>query len=366
MGKEEKYRISVLGEFMDKSMEDEFLTDSLSSSKTMTAYLALVFGLILGLFLAHSYITDAGTPLFARITPIRIVFILASVFVYFISRSITKPNHLVLVVSFYQAMMGLTYLLTLKHYGSLTYFSVLGLLVITLAMYLLPNRIVLSQLITLAFSVLFFVFPSRKLEGLQPHELHRIIAYQTIMLIHCNINYGWTGRTKRRHFVANRELFELSIRDSLTGAYNRKKFDDAVDEWIKISQRYGNPLSIIFFDIDNFKAINDQHGHLVGDGVLKDVAAVVGQQIRETDVFARWGGDEFVILLPNTDLVRAEQVVERIRASLGSSAASTLKGITCSFGVAACEEHDTKQSLLRKVDHLLLQAKTAGKDRVVG
>ena len=103
------------------------------------------------------------------------------------------------------------------------------------AIYLLPNKITISQIISLVFTVAFFASPSQKLEGLTAPQFFRIIAYQTILLTYCNINYCWTETTKRKAFLANRELLDLSSKDPLTGAYNRKKFDDALDEWLHLS-----------------------------------------------------------------------------------------------------------------------------------
>ncbi|MGB4267350.1 MAG: GGDEF domain-containing protein [Limnochordia bacterium] len=362
-----KYRISFVGEFTDKSLEEAYLAENLDSSRRITAYMALVFGGILGLFLMHSYLTERGTVLFANVTPVRLAFIFASVLVFLTARRITKHKQLVLMNSFYQAMMAVVYLLTLHYFQTLNYFSVLGLMTITLAMYLLPNRVVHSQVVSFVFSILFFVFPIRKLEGLQVNELYRIITYQAIMLVHCNIYTCWVETTKRKTFVAKRELLELSSKDPLTGIYNRKMFDDAVDQWMGFSERYSHPLSIILFDVDNFKEVNDTYGHIEGDRVLKDLAAVVKQSIRSADVFARWGGDEFAILLPNTDLPQAKKLAERLKGCLANN--NPLEGpikITCSFGVAQYEPNETKQSLLRKVDDLLLEAKTGGRDRIVG
>lgn len=365
MDTERNHRITWYGEFADKSIEDEFLTDGLSSSRTMAASIALVFGVILGLFLLHSYLTEGHTLLFRRITPVRSVFILVSLAVFFLARRIAQPRRLFLLITFYQAMMAVTYLLTLKHYDSLNYFSVIGLLVITLAMYLLPNKITLSQVVTIAFSIAFFAGPINKLEGLTSAHYYRIIAYQTILLVHCNINYWWAETAKRKAFLANKELLALSEKDPLTGLYNRKKFDDALEYWIDLAKRYGHELSIVLFDVDDFKGINDQYGHLMGDTVLKEIAAVASRIIRATDVFARWGGDEFVILLPHTSLEQAQKTADRIRTALSSHSFEVQENITCSVGVALCEADDTKKSLLRKVDDLLRRAKTGGKDRVI-
>lgn len=366
MDREERYSISLLGEFTDKSLEGEFLAENLDAAKRSTAYIALVFGVVLGFFLVNSALTEWGTERLVRITCIRLVFIIVSALVFLIARRITKHQHLVYVITFYQAMMAVTYMLTLKYYESLNYFSILALLVITMAMYLLPNRITPTQLVSVAFNILFFMDPVRKMAGMQAHELYKIIAYQAILLIYCNINYCWTEATKRKKFRANRELVELSIKDPLTGVYNRKKFDDTVDQWICLSRRYGYPFSLILFDIDNFKAVNDTYGHIVGDRVLKEVAVLIKQSIREPDVFARWGGDEFAILLPQTDLPQARSLAERLKEQIAEN--NPLRKpteITCSFGVTQFEDTDTKYSLLSRVDDLLLAAKTGGKNRIV-
>lgn len=360
------YRIAWFGEFIDKRLEDEYLAESLDASRKITAYIALVFGSILALFLVQSYITEGETVLFTRITLIRLPFIIVSMVMFYTARNITKHKNLVWMISSYQAMMAITYLLTLKQYDSLNFFSIIGFLIVTLAMYLLPNKTVFSQFISLIFSFLFFLYPTRKLEGLQSYVFFRSVAYQAIMLMYCNINNCWTERVKRKAFIANRELLDLSSKDSLTGIYNRKKFDDALDQWISFSQRYNHPLALILFDIDDFKQVNDKHGHIVGDRVLQEISDNVKQSIREADIFARWGGDEFAILLPNTDLKQAEKLAERIKSNIAKHNPLTdPKKITCSFGVAEYAPNDTKQSLLRKTDDLLLKAKTGGKDKVV-
>ncbi|HZJ99189.1 MAG TPA: GGDEF domain-containing protein, partial [Tissierellaceae bacterium] len=119
------------------------------------------------------------------------------------------------------------------------------------------------------------------------------------------------------------------------------------------------------FDIDDFKRINDKYGHIVGDSVIKNIAEIISKSIRDTDIFARWGGDEFVILLPNTDIQQAKEIAERMRKYIRDNLYEMEENITCSFGLASYEKNDTTQSLLRKADDLLFKAKTKGKDRVV-
>lgn len=365
MDKNDRYRLSLLGEFKDRTTEADFLAENLGRSKTITAYLALICGSIFALFLANSYLTERGTLVFFRIAPLRLGLIIFSVLVFLAARAITKHTHLILVATAYQVALALTYLLTLKHYDSLNFFSILGLNVIILGIYLMPNKVALSQVVSLVFSVLFFISPIRKMNGLQAHEFRRIIAYHAILLAYCNVSCLWAGRSARQRFAANMELLQLSARDPLTGIYNRKKFDDSLDECIDSARRSGDPLSLVIFDVDDFKTINDQLGHLVGDNVLRVLAAAVRNVVRDTDIFARWGGDEFVILLPNTDLAEAERVVDRIRKSVKDLCPAAPDGITCSFGVARYEAGDSKESLVRKADDRLLQAKMGGKGRIV-
>jgi two-component system cell cycle response regulator len=359
-----KYKISLFGEFTNKSMEDEFLEDSLSGSSKITSYIALVFGFILGLFLVNGYIVYERDLSFFNIILIRLLFISSSITVFLVAKKVKKHGNLIYIITLYQAIMALCYLFTLKQLDSLNYFSVIGLMVIALAIYLLPNKIIFSQIITIAFSILFFIYSCQKIEGLEVQDFYRIIAYQVILLIYCNINYCWTETIKRKKFVANKELLDISSKDPLTGIYNRTKFDDEMDKWISYSERYGNSFSLVLFDIDDFKGINDKYGHLAGDRVVKNIAATINKSIRDTDIFARWGGDEFVLLLPNTDIRHAEEMAERMRVNIYNNVYEPVNNITCSFGVATYEKNDTTQSLLRKADNLLLQAKANGKDRV--
>jgi len=238
-------------------------------------------------------------------------------------------------------------------------------MVVSLAIYILPNKIILSEIITLLLSILFFLYPAQKIEGLGENDIYKILAYQILLLIYCNINTQMSNTYKRKQFAAGRELLALSVIDPLTGIYNRAKFDEDMDLWVESSNRYGSPLSLIIFDIDDFKSVNDSYGHLIGDSVIKNIVKTIKKSIRNTDIFARWGGEEFVILLPDTNIQQAKEMAERIRKCIRNNLFDTAKNITCSFGIAALEKDDTALSLLRKADIQLLQAKAAGKDRVV-
>lgn len=346
-------------------MESEYLTDSLSSSTKKIAYIAFIYGLIFMLFLENDYLAVGNTPSFLIIAFIRVSFILISVMIFLVAKKINKNKTYIYFTTLYQAVIAISYLLILKQYDSLSYLSVLGLMVVSLAINLLPNRIMLSLIISGTLSTLFFLYPTQKIEGIKNNDVYKIMAYQIILLIYCIIITYLTESYKRKQFAAARELLALSVKDPLTGIYNRAKFDWDIDKWINYSKRYGNPLSIILFDIDNFKSINDSYGHLVGDSVSKKVVALIKDSIRNTDVFARWGGDEYVILLPNTNLQEAKEMAERMRVCIRNNLYDPVKNVSCSFGVAALKKDETADSFFHKVDDLLFQAKAGGKDRVV-
>lgn len=155
--------------------------------------------------------------------------------------------------------------------------------------------------------------------------------------------------------------------DTLTGAYNRRYFFEFIEYEILVSQRYQNPLSVILFDVDDFKRINDSYGHLFGDKVLVRIVQTVQEEIRNSDVLARYGGDEFIILVPNSSLESVHHLIERIRQKIERLVFRERQAeikITISAGVASMQSHiNTPTKLVQEADNALYNAKQAGKNR---
>lgn len=160
-----------------------------------------------------------------------------------------------------------------------------------------------------------------------------------------------------------RELGMQAATDPLTGLFNRLKFDQTLANEVLRSERYKTPLSLILFDIDRFKSINDSRGHLAGDKVLIDLAHLVGSCIRAPDFFARWGGEEFVLLLPGSDGGMGCQVANKLRDAIAKFCFDDMC-VTCSFGVAQYLEGDSTEALVARADAALYRAKLGGRNRV--
>ena len=157
-----------------------------------------------------------------------------------------------------------------------------------------------------------------------------------------------------------------ALKDGLTGLYNRMAYDERVIQEHARWKRYGTPLSLLLWDIDQFKVINDTYGHQAGDKVLQSVARLLESLVRETDFVARYGGEEFVILMPETTVATAHKVAEKLRGNIEETNfhhRDTLVKVSASCGTAAFSRNDTPESVLRRADEALYLAKQAGRNQ---
>lgn len=161
-----------------------------------------------------------------------------------------------------------------------------------------------------------------------------------------------------------RGLLQMATTDTLTGVGNRRLFEEVFQAHQSLGERYDVNLFLLLFDIDNFKGINDTFGHKVGDSVLKELASLVGQSIRKSDIFARWGGEEFAILLRYSDPMAVMKVAEQIRRKIDEHSFESIVHITCSFGLSAIMPHETLETVFERADKALYRAKSDGKNVV--
>ncbi len=165
---------------------------------------------------------------------------------------------------------------------------------------------------------------------------------------------------------ANRTISHQAATDYLTELYNRRYFNECLTAALSAARRHTYPLAMIMIDLDNFKRVNDTHGHSAGDLVLKRFASLLRDMIRTEDVAARWGGEEFIILLSHTVSDAAAALAERIRSAFEQQSDSSSRlFLSASFGVVQLQENDDADTLIRRADTALYQAKHEGRNRVV-
>jgi diguanylate cyclase (GGDEF)-like protein len=185
------------------------------------------------------------------------------------------------------------------------------------------------------------------------------VFYITVLYLVARLKEGYISERA----VAD-AMSKLAMTDSLTQVGNRRLLTQLLREEVSRAERHNLPLSILLFDLDWFKGINDSFGHNTGDEVLQEVAQQLRQSIRISDPFGRWGGDEFLCLATNTDGEKAVELAERLRDTLQRHHFSTVDKVTASFGVTTYRKGDSPETLIRRADLGLYKAKAGGRNRV--
>ncbi len=222
--------------------------------------------------------------------------------------------------------------------------------------------------LTLLSFVLFSLFIGYKISQLlnrkfKDHE--NTITRKSNELL--QLNHSLENLVEERTDELNRayeNMKKIALTDALTGAYNRNYFNDALYHEIYIADRYRAVFSLLMFDIDHFKAVNDTFGHDVGDLVLVDMVNIVRAQLRDSDIFARVGGEEFMIILPQTLIDESYELAERIRERIQDHHFTTAGNVTISIGLVSYRRHETFKSILKRVDVALYSAKKSGRNQV--
>lgn len=224
----------------------------------------------------------------------------------------------------------------------------------------------ITLLFLLGLFVSIFLYKYDVAEGFyhfsRAHEDWELDELLFVLAIVCPICLTCFAMLRWRSAVS---LMKRANTDFLTGVLNHRKGWDIIEEEIFRSTRYARPLSLILFDLDNFKGINDFYGHLTGDRVLKAVASAAQKIMRDTDHLIRWGGEEFILVCPETDESGARQLAERIRQDLLSIDDPHLPKISASFGVRQMLRGDNLFTLVKGADQRMYQAKQQGKNVVV-
>ncbi len=244
------------------------------------------------------------------------------------------------------------------------------LIVCVLAVHLYDLRrgaLIAGSVYSLSFAIVVVQIVSWNMPGIDGEDSEHVLRAYLMggaLLVFLVVLAMYRSHIERLH-TEYEVMANLAYTDTLTSLPNRRRLYEDVYRLIALAERYGQEFCVCLFDLDHFKRLNDTHGRLVGDQVLQEVAQVARLHLRAADLFGRWGGEEFVVLLPQTRLSDAQTALERVRLALHTIALPNVHAVTASFGIAAYLPGDTRESLLHRADQALYLAKTTGRNRIV-
>lgn len=237
-------------------------------------------------------------------------------------------------------------------------------LLIIYGIFLMPNRWIYTICFNVGIVALFFLITPLYIEDISFSQFLSVLVCLVSAIVLGSINSYNLNRHRRLQFFREQQLDILSNSDYLTGIYNRQKFDEIFTELFKVHENRKINFSIVMFDLDDFKYLNDTYGHALGDVALRACVNEVRKGIRKNEVLCRWGGEEFMLLLPRATRQEACLLAERLRQRIENLVLADGIRITASFGVTDCHEGDTTDTVLSRVDACLYDAKQKGKNCV--
>jgi len=365
-GKDFRVRLSFLGEFVDKELEKEFAGHEAMHSVRLARPSVLLLGILYFSFAVSDTFLTANRHTFNLLLLNRALFLFVSILFHVWLKKGRSINELFLSVTLYEIIgAGFIMHVFLNYEAPNFLIQTFNIMIVLIVVYIMPNRWGYKVLVSLIISIGFFWICFRIFPQVGSREFTASITNTAIVIVLSAISSFQINRHKRIQFANNKELTRLSSRDSLTGIYNRHRFEEELHRYIRHIHRYGGQLSLILFDIDDFKRINDSFGHAVGDKIIVNVTELVKLMIRETDFFSRWGGEEFAVILPDTDKEDATRLAHRLRTRICCTYFEPVGQITCSFGIDSFKPGDNIDTLMKRVDKFMYMAKEAGKDQVI-
>ncbi|HPS57891.1 MAG TPA: diguanylate cyclase [Spirochaetota bacterium] len=191
-----------------------------------------------------------------------------------------------------------------------------------------------------------------------------LLVFSLVIVINSRLLHDISEYLSERERLVQ-EFKRMATTDSLTGIYNRMKLEPIMTAEVLRSRRYGRMLSVLLVDIDHFKLVNDNHGHNIGDSVLRDVAAVLKENLREADSLGRWGGEEFLVVAPETSTEGARKIAEKLREAVAAHKFIRDIKVTISVGVASLMADEWEEDMVRRADEAMYMAKNSGRNRIV-
>lgn len=240
----------------------------------------------------------------------------------------------------------------------------MGVLLTILAIFIVPNRSEYMMGLSLLTAAGFFLYYHFDQQNIELRQYIAAAVYTGLVIVLCAVKAIGSDRYACARFLKGERLEQASTRDFLTNAATRERLEEEARRWMNFCRRQSLPLCLVFVDVDDLKRINDQHGHTMGDIALKEVARIMQTQLRNSDTIARWGGDEFVILLPNVTLQNAVLLLDRVKSAVGQIRLENIVSVSCSFGVVQMKQESTYAQMLAEADAMMYRAKQNGKGNI--
>ena len=362
--KHERFIMNPLCEFRDKEAEADFMEYEKTASISIDRFLILFMGVIFAAFIISDYYHFGQNRIFIGSVVLRLSALLITFVAFFLAGKFSNFIHTLIMITLTELAVFIIYLVNLSlQQNSDPPLQFMSMMLFILSVFLIPNRWKNCVITGIAMVSTYIIFCYIFLKPSYSPSLFQRGTYLIVCLLFCSIFLFGRERSDRRHFAAKQYMEYVSITDRLTGIYNRGRFEYILGLWIK-NMRH-DPFCLVLFDIDDFKKVNDTHGHSVGDQVLIGMTEVVSASIRDDDVFARWGGEEFVILFGETPIERAKELAERVRRTVENKAYENLGPVTISLGVVQYKRDETITDLVNRADEKMYEAKQAGKNRVM-
>jgi len=371
----ERFIIGKFCEFENREAESEFMEYEKETSLDIVRILILVMGFSFASFAVSDYYHyGTKSELFISLA-LRGAAIITTIISSFLAASIKRYNHTLILVTLTELAVFVIYLFNMyasalltsgRQTGELAITHFMSVLILILAVFLIPNRLKNCLFAGLFIITCYLIFAFAFLGQIDSPSIQQQGIYLGICLFSCSILIYSRENSERKHFADKKQLEFMTITDWLTSIYNRRRFEYVLGLWIK-NMRH-DPFCLLFFDIDDFKKVNDTFGHEAGDEVLVKTTEIVSSKIRDDDIFARWGGEEFVVLFGGINIDMGRELAERLRKAVEDNPCGEAGKITISIGVVQYhrgEDNESPENFVKRADEKMYEAKKAGKNRVV-
>ena len=360
------HEINRLAEIKDKNREKEFHDNEVRKGLRISRNLILIFGVVNLLYVLGDYFfleyDDTAIVIYFSLIP-RIVALIMAIGEFTLLKKAENKTAAIKSVIIFVILIYLLHEYTAMHFAPVALiFEILDLVLATFCLFIIPNRWITNVYTSVFLIVIFIVLTPLTIPGMTEGIKILITLYLlTQVLIVSTLMYQ-IGIQKRLNYLQQLQFEVLAKTDMLTKTYNRAACDKILDRMCESNCEF----SIILLDFDDFKQINDNYGHIAGDEVIVKTVDTIKRAIRKDDFLARWGGEEFVIILPNATLEEATEMAGRIKELLSlTDHDDTIGKVTASFGVTPFIQGDNTKSIILRADQLLYMAKERGKNQVV-